>query len=56
MSPEQLQTLHTLSQLFEEGVAGPHQIKQLSVLLTEINQHKDLEEFNQQTAISDYTG
>jgi hypothetical protein len=38
MSPEQLQTLQKLSQLFEEGNAGPNQIKQLSALLAEINQ------------------
>ncbi len=38
MSPEQLKTLQKLSQLFEEGSAGPNQIKQLSALLAEINQ------------------
>ncbi len=38
MSPEQLNTLQKLSQLFEDGLAGPKQIKQLSELLSEINQ------------------
>ena len=38
MSPEQLKTLQQLSQLFEEGFAGPKQVKQLSALLAEINQ------------------
>ena len=38
MSPEQLKTLQQLSQLFEAGIAGPSQIKQLSALLAEINQ------------------
>ena len=28
MSPEQLKTLQQLSQLFEEGAAGPLQVKQ----------------------------
>lgn len=39
MSPEQLKTLQYLSQLFEEGQAGPDQIKQLSELLATINHH-----------------
>ena len=41
MSPEQLNALKKLSQLFEEGVAGPSQIKMLSELLSTINQAKD---------------
>lgn len=41
MSPEQLITLQKLSRLFEEGVAGPEQIKQLSELLASINYHLD---------------
>ena len=32
MSPEQLKVLQRLSQLFEDGVAGPSQIKELSAL------------------------
>lgn len=39
MSPEQLLTLQKLSRLFEEGVAGPDQIKQLSELLAKVNHH-----------------
>jgi len=45
MSPEQLKVLQRLSQLFEEGVAGPSQIKELSALLAEINKnhiHSDI--------------
>jgi hypothetical protein len=42
MSPEQLKQLRYLSQLFEEGQAGPDQIKQLSELLASINHHVDL--------------
>lgn len=41
MSPEQLKTLQKLSQLFEEGIAGPSQIQQLSELLSAINHHQD---------------
>lgn len=42
MSPEQLNKLRHLSQLFEEGVAGSEQIKELSELLSEINHlHED---------------
>ncbi len=47
MSPEQLKTLQQLSRLFEDGLAGPEQIKQLSELLASINHHArpyDLEE------------
>lgn len=40
MSPEQLKTLQKLSQLFEEGRAGPSQIKQLSELLAHINRQE----------------
>ena len=39
MSPEQVKTLRYLSQLFQEGKAGPQQIKQLSELLASINHH-----------------
>tara|TARA_R110000737_G_scaffold113384_1_gene146523 strand:- start:1056 stop:1220 length:165 start_codon:yes stop_codon:yes gene_type:complete len=46
MSPEQLKTLQQLSQLFEEGSAGPMQVKQLSVLLAEINQLANWSEDN----------
>ena len=41
MSPEQLVALKKLSQLFEEGIAGPQQIKLLSELLATINQAKE---------------
>ena len=41
MSPEQLKTLKKLSQLFEDGLAGPQQIKMLSELLATINQVKE---------------
>ena len=42
MSPELLGKLHKLSQLFEEGVAGPEEIQELSELLSEINHlHED---------------
>lgn len=41
MSPEQLKNLAELSRLFEEGMAGPKQIKELSELLAEINQLED---------------
>ena len=41
MSPEQLITLQKLSRLFEDGHAGPDQIKQLSELLSIINHHSD---------------
>jgi len=41
MSPEQLKALKKLSQLFEEGIAGPQQIKLLSELLATINQAKE---------------
>jgi len=41
MSPEQLKKLQALSQLFEEGQAGPSQIKQLSELLAVINRRRE---------------
>lgn len=41
MSPEQLETLRKLSLLFEEGSAGVNHVKQLSALLSEINQITD---------------
>lgn len=47
MSPEQLITLQKLSRLFEDGLAGPDQIKQLSELLASINQHLDPTETNE---------
>lgn len=40
MSPEQLKVLQRLSQLFEEGRAGPSQIRELSSLLAAINQNQ----------------
>ena len=39
MSPDQLRALQQLRQLFEEGRANSQQIKQLSDLLSLINQH-----------------
>lgn len=45
MSPEQLKMLQRLSQLFEEGRAGPSQIRELSSLLTAINQKQDRSDF-----------
>lgn len=41
MSPEQLKTLKSLSELFESGHAGPNQIKLLSELLATINLHQN---------------
>ena len=52
MSPEQLKTLQQLSQLFEEGLAGPEQIKQLSELLASINHHLDPEKKQEAEIIS----
>jgi hypothetical protein len=47
VSPEQLVTLQKLSRLFEDGAAGPDQIKQLSELLAKINHHSEpTEEIN----------
>lgn len=43
MSPEQLKKLQQLRRLFEQGLAGPAQIKQLSELLANINHDTDLE-------------
>jgi hypothetical protein len=43
MSPEQLKTLQKLRKLFEDGLAGPAQIKQLSELLATIN-HMQVDE------------
>ncbi len=41
MSPEQLLILQKLSRLFEDGAAGPEQIKQLSELLAKVNHHSE---------------
>ncbi|MFT5757982.1 MAG: phage terminase large subunit-like protein [Alteromonadaceae bacterium] len=51
MSPEQLRTLQKLSRLFEDGCAGPSQIKQLSELLTTINQSRDIHEHFEKSTI-----
>jgi len=40
MSPEQLKTLQYLNQLFKDGLAGPEQIRELSELLSTINQYQ----------------
>jgi hypothetical protein len=40
MSHEQLKQLKKLSEVFSQGSANPSQIKQLSLLLTEINLHE----------------
>ncbi len=59
MSPEQLRTLQKLSRLFEEGCAGHSQIKQLSELLSTINQSRDIHEhfehFEQSTVQQDHS-
>jgi hypothetical protein len=41
MSAEQLKMLQHLSELFEQGIAGPTQIKELSSLLASINQNQE---------------
>lgn len=41
MSPEQLKNLQQLGQLFESGLAGPKQMKQLSELLAEVSASSD---------------
>ena len=41
MSPEHLQTLKVLSQLFEDGIAGPKDVKKLTELLSQMNQVKE---------------
>lgn len=51
MSPAQLNTLQQLSRLFEEGVAGPRQIKELSELLSTINHHQNIIELSEQEAL-----
>jgi len=51
MSPEQLRTLQKLSYLFEDGCAGPRQIKQLSELLATINQSRDIHEHFEQPKV-----
>ena len=40
MSPQQLRQLKELSEVFSQGNANPSQIKQLSLLLAEINLHE----------------
>ena len=52
MSPEQLKTLQKLSQLFEDGSARPQHVKQLSVLLAEINQLENWPEENMELMFS----
>jgi hypothetical protein len=52
MSPEQLKVLQRLSQLFEEGIAGPSQIKELSTLLSAINQSQEQNELFPHTALA----
>lgn len=55
MSPEQLKTLQQLSELFEAGLAGPDQIKQLSELLATINRRKDSSESSLEELLSPTT-
>ncbi|WP_206486516.1 hypothetical protein [Thalassotalea sp. G2M2-11] len=56
MSPEQLLTLQKLSRQFEEGVAGPTQVRQLSELLSTINCHNEsIEEHVDKLVRSDIT-
>ena len=52
MSPEQLKILQRLSQLFEEGIAGPSQIKELSTLLAAINQNQEQSELFPHTVLA----
>ena len=52
MSPEQLKILQRLSQLFEEGIAGPSQIKELSTLLAAINQNQEKSDLFPHTALA----
>lgn len=42
MSPEQLAKLRELTEKFEQGVAGPEQVKQLSEILSSHNRHVDM--------------
>ena len=42
MSPEQLKMLQELSQMFEQGRAGPQEIKDLSDLLALINRQEEV--------------
>jgi len=51
MSPEQLKKLQQLSQLFEEGIAGPEQLKQLSELLANVNNFDDTIDPSQQVNV-----
>ncbi len=44
MSPQQLSRLRKLSYLFEEGIVGPKQIKELRDLLAEFDQKEKLQE------------
>lgn len=44
MSPEQLKMLQELSQIFEQGRAGPKQIKELSDLLALINRQDEIQD------------
>jgi predicted ATPase len=53
MSPEQLSKLQKLSKLFEEGIAGPDQIKQLSELLAIINHRSEINESTEIDIFSD---
>lgn len=55
MSPEQLLTLQKLSSLFEDGLAGPDQIKQLSDILASLNHNNDkLNASNDLNILSDF--
>lgn len=54
MSPEQLKTLQRLSELFEQGIASPNNIKQLSTLLAEINQLSSWPDENIEQITSSY--
>jgi hypothetical protein len=46
MSPEHLKTLKILSQLFEDGLAGPNDVQRLTELLSQINQVRETHNVN----------
>lgn len=54
MSPEQISKLQHLSRLFEEGIAGPNQIRELSELLSTINHNQEIPELNQPVQLAGY--
>ena len=54
MSPEHLKKLRELSEVFEQGVAGHEQIRQLNEILTQVNTSQPESPYFQQSELNSH--